>query len=217
MTLSVVVDDREPAGVRRAVEAHPDVASVEVRRLPAGDIAVDGVGIERKTVEDYANSAIGATGTDLREQIEKMARAYDHAYVLLEGDLSEVGDRRPGLNAAAVHGTLASFLARHDAPVVPCSDRERLVDVAIRLIRKHREEPSARPLPTGAVTGRSEPVAKRMYGCIDGVGPRTADALHEAFPTVERLVAATREELLAVEGVGEKRADAVWAACRERE
>jgi ERCC4-type nuclease len=236
MTLTVAVDDREPEGVRRAVEAHPDVDRVEVRRLPAADIAiVDGdasvddavsvegdggdrvggtVGIERKTVSDYASSALGTTGTDLREQVVKMADAFDHAYVLLEGDLSEVGARRPGLNAEAVHGTMASYAARHDTPVIPCSDRERLVDVAIRLLRKHTEEPGSRPLPGGTVTGYATPTTKRIYGCIEGIGPTTADALYEAFPSVETLLAATRDDLLAVDGVGEKRADAIFETLR---
>ncbi|WP_135824583.1 ERCC4 domain-containing protein [Halorussus ruber] len=226
MPLSVVVDDREPEGIRRAVEAHGDVSAVEVRRLPAADFAVldgDGdsggettssVGIERKTVSDYVNSAIGTTGTDLREQVAKMGSAYDHAYVLLEGDLSEVGARRPGLDSAAVHGTMASFAARHDTPVLPCSDRERLVDVAIRLLRKHGEEPSARPLPGGTITGYATPTTKKLFGCIEGVGPQTAGAIYEEFSSVEALLAATPEELQEIEGVGEKRAAAIFETLR---
>ncbi|WP_137284492.1 ERCC4 domain-containing protein [Halorussus salinisoli] len=238
MTLSVAVDDREPEGVRRAVEAHDDVAAVEVRRLPAADIAVvgrsedlgspvgaedlddsegrvlGGVGIERKTVSDYVNSAIGTTGTDLREQVSKMGEVYDRAYVLLEGDLSDVGARRPGLSSAAVHGTMASFAARHETPVIPCSDRQRLVDVAIRLLRKHGEEPSARPLPGGTVTGYDTPTTKRLFGCIEGVGPQTADALYERFPSVDALLSATPEELREVEGVGEKRSEEIFETLR---
>jgi ERCC4-type nuclease len=242
MTLSVVIDDREPEGVRRAVAAHDDVAAVEVRRLPAADLAVldgaesaaaenadedtagaegrvvGGVGIERKTVSDYVNSAIGTTGTDLREQITKMGAAYDRAYVLLEGDLSEVGARRPGLDAAAVHGTMASFAVRHDTPVLPCSDRERLVDVAIRLLRKHREDPSARPIPGGTITGYATPTTKQMFGCIEGVGPQIADALYERFPSVEALLSADVAELREIEGIGAKRSEAIFETLRgERE
>jgi ERCC4-type nuclease len=239
MTLSVAVDDREPEGLRRAVAAHDDVTAVDVRRLPAADIAtidadedaeagagttaeasegaasvLGAVGIERKAVSDYANSAIGTSGTDLREQVQKMDAAYDRAYVLLEGDLADVGERRPGLDAAAVHGTMASFAARHDTPVIPCSDRERLVDVAVRLLRKHREDPSSRPLPAGSVTGYSTPRTKRLFGCIEGVGPQTADALYEAFPSVEALVSATPADLREVAGVGEKRAAAIVETLR---
>ncbi|MFC4450981.1 ERCC4 domain-containing protein [Halorussus aquaticus] len=235
MTLTVALDDREPAGLRRVIEAHDDVDAVEVRRLPAADIAaVDAfgtpsdspdsggaerrvagsVGIERKTVDDYVSSALGTTGTDLREQVEKMADAYDHAYILLEGDLSDVGARRPGLSSAAVHGTMASFAARHDTPVIPCSDRQRLVDVAIRLLRKHGEEASPRPLSGGTVTGYAAPTTKRLFGVIEGVGPQTADALYERFPSVEALLAATPADLREVEGVGEKRAAAIFETLR---
>lgn len=209
-----VVDDREPSGVVRAFREHPDVASVEVRRLPAADVAVDGIGIERKTVADYVSSALGPTGTVLRDQVEKMTEAYDHTYVLLEGDLRDVGEHWPDLNPAAVHGSMASFAARYGTPVIPCSDRERLVDVATRLLRKHGEAPSAPPLPAGTVTGYATPATKRLFGCIEGVGPQTAAALYEAFPSVESLVAATPADLREVEGVGEKRAAAIRETLR---
>jgi ERCC4-type nuclease len=145
-----------------------------------------------------------------------MTEKYDHAYVLLEGNLRDVENCWPGVPDASVRETVASITARLGTPVIPCGDSKRLVDVAVRLGRKHTEDPSARALPSGAVTSRNEPVAKRMYGCIDGVGPGTAAALYEAFPSVESLVAATEDELLAVEGVGPKRAAAIYDAFRGR-
>jgi ERCC4-type nuclease len=111
---------------------------------------------------------------------------------------------------------MASVTARYGTPVIPCSDRRRLVDFAIRLGRKHVEEPSRRPLPMGSVPSRSEPTAKRMYGCIEGIGPELADALYEAYPTVAELVAADREALTAVEGIGEMRARRILAALCDR-
>jgi ERCC4-type nuclease len=42
--VDVTVDDREPRSLARVVGRHPDVASVEVRRLSAGDLAIDGIG-----------------------------------------------------------------------------------------------------------------------------------------------------------------------------
>lgn len=211
---TVVVDDREPATVVRAVRNHPEIEAVETARLAAGDVAVGEVGFERKTPADYVTSVVGPTGTDIYDQVEKMNEMYAHSYVLLEGDLADAEAVRPGVAAASVRGSLASLTARHDTPVVPCSDRERLVDVAIRIGRKHSGAPGPRRLPPSAVAGRTEPTVKRMYGCIEGVGPATASRLYEAFPTVDRLVAASRAELLAVEGVGEKRADAISRAIR---
>lgn len=65
MSVAVVLDDREPAGLVAAVRANPDVESVQVRRLAAGDLVVRGVGFERKTPADYVGSAIGRTGFDV--------------------------------------------------------------------------------------------------------------------------------------------------------
>lgn len=214
MSVSVVVDDREPAGVAAAFRARPDVSSVAVERLAAGDVAIGTVGFERKTAGDCLSSALGRTGSDLREQVRTLGEGYDHAYVLLKATLADVEAVSPGVQPAAVRGSIASITARSGVPVLPCGDRECLVDVTVRLARKHVEDPSSRPLPPGAVTARHEPVAKRMYACIEGIGPETAAALYEAFPTVESLLAATEDDLLAVEGVGPKRATAVYDAVR---
>lgn len=210
----VAVDDREPPAVVEAVRAHPDVTAVEVRRLSAGDLVVGDAGFERKTLADYVGSELGRSRPDLQSQVARLADAYAHAYVLVESHLPTDEDLGGGVPAAAVRGSMASITARHGVPVLPCGDLAGLVDMAVRLGRKHAEDPSPRPLAPGAVPDRREPAAKRMYGCIEGIGPEMATRLHEAFPTVESLLAASRAELLAVEGIGPGRADAVEAALR---
>lgn len=211
---AVTVDDREPRAVVEAVRAHPDVDAVEVDRLAAGDLVMGDVGVERKTLPDYASALVGRAGPDLYDQVRRLTDAYPHAYLLLEAEFPADGDE--GVPATAVRGSAASITARLGTPVVPCSDRERLVDVAVRLGRKHVEEPSTPALPVGSVTTLDAPTAKRMYGCIDGVGSEIADRLYEAYPTAAALVAATPEELLAVDGVGPKRAATIHAAFRTR-
>lgn len=211
--VSVTVDDREPAGVIAAVRDHPDVA---IERLPAGDIVVDSMAVERKTLRDYVSGVMGRSGPDLEDQVARMAERFAHSYVLLEGDLGDVEELRTGVSPAAIRGSMASITARHGVPVVPCTDRRGLVDFAVRLGRKHVEDPATRPLPVGSVPSRREPTAKRMYACIEGIGPELAETLYETYPTVAELVAASREELLAVEGIGEKRARTIRAALRDR-
>jgi ERCC4-type nuclease len=213
--VDVTIDDREPASLVRAVREHLDVASVEVSRLPAGDLAIAGVGFERKTLRDYVNAAMGRSAPDLDDQVRRLNERYDHAYVLLEGNLDGIEELRTGVPANAIRGSIASITARRGVPVLPCADRERLVDMATRLGRKHLEEPSARRLPTGPVTARDEPTAKRMYACIDGIGPALAAALYEAYPTVEALLAASVEELQSIEGIGEGRARRIHEALRD--
>ncbi|WP_101294548.1 helix-hairpin-helix domain-containing protein [Halegenticoccus soli] len=217
MRVSVRVDDREPPSLVEEVRAHPDVEDVTVVRLPAGDVAVDGVGFERKTLRDYVSSAFARSGTDLREQIERLNARYGYSYVLVEADLSDTETIRSGVSPASIRGSMASITARTGTPVIPCSDRRLLVDFAVRLGRKHLEDPSERRLNGGAVTDPREPTPKRMYGCIDGVGPEIATTLYEAYPTVESLLAAAPEELMRIEGIGPKRARTIHAAFRTAE
>lgn len=215
MEVSVALDDREPAGIRRLLSAHPDVESVSVRRLDVGDVVVGEVGIERKTPRDFVRSAMGRRGSDLRDQLRRLAAAFDHPYLLVEGTVADL-DRAAG-DPAAARGALASLVARTGVPAIPAGDREALVDIAVRLGRKHVESPGARPTAPGAVPTRSEPTAKRMYGCIEGIGPTLAARLHEAYPTVADLLAASVDDIARLEGFGEGRARAVHEALRSSE
>lgn len=213
MGVVVAVDDREPTAVAEAVRAHADVDGVEVDRLDAGDLVVGEVGVERKTLADYASTLVGRSAPDLYDQVRRLREAYAHPYLLIEDQFPADSDE--GVPAAAVRGSAASITARQGVPVIPCSDLPRLVDMTVRLGRKHVEDPSKPALPRGSVTALGEPTTKRMYGCIDGIGPETADRLHEAYPSVADALGASPEELMAVEGVGPKRAEAIYAAFRE--
>lgn len=215
MAITVLVDDREPASVVQAVRDHPDVAVVDVQRLLAGDIVIGDVGFERKTLADYVDTQMGRSSPDLAAQVERLADAFAHSYVLLEADLPGEAALDGSVPATAVRGSMAAVTARLGVPVLPCGDRSGLVDMAVRLGRKHVDDPSPRPLAPSAVTDRRAPTAKRMYACIDGVGPETAQRLYEAFPTAAALAAAPTDALLAVEGVGPKRAAAIEAAFHE--
>jgi ERCC4-type nuclease len=104
------------------------------------------VALERENSDDYLRSMLDRGGSDLEEEVARMTAAHDHAYVLVEDHLDEIEERRPGVAGASVRGSMAPITARYDAPVIPCGDGERLVDVAVRLACKHTEEPSARSL-----------------------------------------------------------------------
>lgn len=212
MSLVVEIDDREPTGVIESVRARPDVDRIRVCRLDVGDVVIGDVGIERKTLRDYVRSLIGRGRPDLYDQVRRLCDRYPHRYLLLEDEFPADADQT--VPSSAVRGSAASITARYRTPVIPCSDRDRLIDMAVRLGRKHTEEPARRSLPYGSVTELEAPVAKRMYGCIDGIGPDIADHLYRAFPTVIEVATATREELQTVEGIGPKRADAIHRAFR---
>lgn len=51
-----------------------------------------------------------------------------------------------------------------------------------------------------------------MYGRIDGTGPDTADRIHEAYPAAVDSLGLPAAESMDVEGIGPKRADAIYSA-----
>lgn len=225
----VVVDTREPDVVMHVLFAHPDVDRIREAELPAADLVVNGVGIERKTPSDYSGAL---TEGRLVEQADKLVDAYDHRYLLLEGSYDHIAELRPTeLDERSARGMGASLTARYGIPVVPTGgdplgdDRARrdatakLVDYALRLGRKHTEAPVSDHLPTGDV-GSSEPPAKRMWGCLPGVGPTLADRLYAEIGTPQVLGAGDAhaiDQLTAVEGIGEPTAQRIFDALWDRE
>lgn len=216
--VKAVVDIREPNELIVAVSEHDDVEDYEISKLEAGDIAIRGVGFERKTISDYASSLTGKSDRDLYDQVEKMKEGYDHGYILIEGDLIDVESMtHTNVNPNSLKGSMASIEARHGIPVKMCSNMELLVDKAIALARKHHEDPVSKVLPTGSISGIDEPFTKRVYGCIDGVQKSRAESLYERYPTVDELLDADKGEIRQIEGIGEKTADKIYSSFRTKD
>lgn len=205
--VEVTLDSREPITVKDQLMLHEEVKWVEETELPACDIEISGVGFERKTLSDYINSL---TKGRLQEQRKKMSQRYEEAYILLEADLFETESPvRSDMEAESIRGSIASITARENTgvnAVVPCSSPEMLIDMAVRLARKHIEEAEDDFLPTGEVdTG--EPTSLMMYGCIDGVGPMTARRIHAKWPSITDFIEnSDMESLQEIEGIGKETA-----------
>lgn len=209
--VNATVDIREPETVWDAVEAHPDVADMAISELTAADLLIEGVGFERKTPSDFASSM---TDRDdhLKNQVAKMKQApeIDRAYILIEGGMSDFEFlQHTQVPAKSLRGFAASLMARNNTPVVFCSDGETLVDMAVRLARKHVEDESTSSLRVNSAAGLEEPFVKRCYGCIEGVGPAMADTLYETYPTLTDALAASHDDLTALDGVGDVTAERI--------
>lgn len=205
--VEVIIDVREPPEVTGAVDAHPDVESYEFAELPAADLEISGIGFERKAPNDYVGSLKDGR---LTEQTYKLGERYEHAYILYEGALVETENPfKSSMNGSSVRGSMASLIAREDSGVhgvIPCSNRELLVDMAIRVARKHIEESNQKYIPKPDVEFESDSTLM-MYACIPGVGPEMAERLKERYPTLGKFVKeADFESLQEIEGIGEERA-----------
>ncbi|PHQ43897.1 hypothetical protein Z052_01805 [Halorubrum sp. C191] len=212
-SVPAVVDTREPVEVAALVAEHEEVDGVEREELAAADIVFGTVGVERKTIDDYVASIEDGRIT---EQIEKLADAFETAYILIDGDLVESEQLwQSGMSPASVRGHIASTTARENGieAVIPCSSTELLVDLGVRLARKHVEDPSRSYVPSPDITGRDADVTTQMYACLPGVGPKTAAALAERWPSMTAFVSDVDwEALQRVDGIGEETAASILTA-----
>jgi DNA excision repair protein ERCC-4 len=225
-----VVDANEPTRMLMLVLDHPDITAAMEENLATADMVVNGVGFERKTPNDFVNSM---TEGRLVEQATRLSDDFEHAYALLEGSIGDFRRlRHSDMNAASARGMMASVMARYGVPVIPTggppvegSDGERekrkrtreLIDMAVRLGRKHSEEPVSDHLPTGPVE-KDAPYGMRMWGTLPRVGPELAGRLYDEYGSPVRLLDKDYplvEALTAVRGIGEDTAQRIVAAMFE--
>ena len=223
-----VVDVNEPDEVRFLLLSHPDVDAWLEHPLEAADIVVNGVGIERKTPSDFASSMTPDDDGYVRldEQVDKLGDGYDRALILLEGEFDDFDDlTHTRLNPLSARGKAARITMTHGIPVVPTGGepgteraKRLLIDYAVRLGRKAVEEPSSDYLGATGL-GTTEPPGKRMWACLEGVGPTRAgdlyDALRSPVAFVEEVPRGERLECLeGVDGIGPTTADAILEQLR---
>lgn len=224
-TVSVVVDGREPEAVVDALAKHPEVSNVKVSMLDVADLVVGknleveeglvtgdvAAAFERKTPSDWIGSIKEGK---LNRQVDELMHRYSNSYLLFEGDLSEVTTpEHSGMKPASIRGSMAKYTAL-GAPVLLCSTPRLLVDMAVRVSRKHIEDSDLSYLETGPIEDR-QPTAMQMYGCLPGVGPETAKKLYDRWPVPANLLAVGIEELTEVEGIGETTAERIISMVRE--
>ena len=120
----VVVDTRE----QEPYAFDPSRVTVVRRALPVGDYSIAGyegtVAAERKSLEDYVATVVGARARFAREL--RALREFDLGCVVVEGTLEDVLAHRyrSGAHPRAVFGATLSIVVDHGVPVYFCGDRQ---------------------------------------------------------------------------------------------
>jgi len=201
----IVADDRENAGgVIGALQRHEDVA-LSVQRLRVGDFLVGECCIvERKTLSDFARSVVDAR---LFRQALAMIGEGRRAVLILENcgtDLESLGVSREALQGALITVSVFFGLA-----VLRSRDIEETARLLVYLGRQAQTRvDGALGRPGYRPKGRR---ARQLYllQALPSVGPERAVRLLERFGSVERTMAASTEELAAVESIGPKIAERI--------
>jgi len=198
--IEIVADQRElDSTIARDLSTREGVET-RLETLAVGDYVLsDRVVVERKTVEDFLDTLTGGDRS-LFEQVGDAARHYGRPVVVIEGE--DLYGRR-NVHPKAIHGALASLAVDFGASVMQTDSEEETADLLEVLATREQEE-SRREVSVHGEKQSKTLAEQQEYvvAAIAEVGPVTARALLEAFGSVEGVMTADEDGLLAVEGVG---------------
>jgi len=178
---------------------------VTMKNLEVGDYVIsDRVAVERKTAQDFVASMMDPH-RNLFRQISDLARTYDRPVLILEG--RDLYTRQ--VNPNAIRGALASVAVDYGVPIIPTESREETAEVLAMLLAREQKD-GRQPKIHGHKTARTlKEQQEYLISSIPSVGPAVARNLLRHFGSVERIMAASLEELQHVELVGPKIAERI--------
>jgi Fanconi anemia group M protein len=204
--VKVYADRRE---IRSHVVHSLEKLGVEVilRTLEVGDYVVsDRVGIERKAAEDFLSTFLD--GRDLFSQISDLARAYRRPLLIIEGE--GIYSKRQ-IHPNAIRGALSTVAIDFGVPVLFTRDEEDTAALISVIAKREQAGDLKKEINLhGTKTASTLPEQQEyLVSAISEIGPVVAKNLLQHFGNVERIMKASREELMEVELVGPKTADRI--------
>ena len=204
LKLTIFVDPRETrAGIAQFLQKAG--VDLKLQNLEIGDYIVsDKVCIERKTVTDFLDTLINKR-RNLFEQIHRMKNEYEKPLLVIEGD-SIYGQRNVHPNV--VRAVMASIAIDYSVPIIQTRDAADTASL-IYVIAKREQMPNKTEVnphgkkPTASLKEQQE----YFVSALSNIGIMTTRNLLVKFKTIERIMAASKEELMEVENVGDKTAE----------
>lgn len=180
-------------------------AEVILTTLEIGDYVVsDRVGIERKTAHDLLSTLIDRR--HLLKQISDLVRTFERPLLIIEGE----GLYSRQIHPNAIRGVLASIAIDFKLPIIFSKDEEDTA-LLINVIATREQINSKKEInlhgKKTALTLKEQ--QEYVVSSIAEIGPVVARNLLRHFGSVERVMTASKEELMQVELVGEKTAERI--------
>lgn len=196
----VYADSREGNSkvIRHLTEMEMDV---KVRPMAVGDYQVsDDVAIERKTAKDFVDSIMDKR---LFKQATELREEFKNPLIILEGDDFYNGF----INPNAVRGSIASIALDFGISIIPTRNAQDTAAMIKRIAI--REQTGEKP----HIQTRTDKKPVNMWEqqlfiveSLPNIGPVNAKKLLEHFGNVSKIINASENELMEVEGIGKKTA-----------
>jgi DNA excision repair protein ERCC-4 len=175
---TVIVDSREYETAEEVIKWLKRFdCGVIPRKLDIGDYVLPGnVGVERKRAMDFISSIVDGR---LFEQGRELLRAFDRAYVIVEGDLWRALSRRE-VHEHSVLGSLATLIEM-GLRIIPTPNEEGTAYI-IKSIAERAEGRGIKAVPTRK--GKTiRDLQIQFLSSLPGIGPKRAEAILRVFGT----------------------------------
>jgi len=209
--MKIVIDSREDSKnpkIKNALINNNVIVTIE--ELEAGDFYLPGEKsyvIERKTSLDLVHSI---RSRRLWEQLSKMSNVEDARPILLVEQPLTLIEKFTKWSVSSVCSILASVQLSWNVSVLYAPNRKWTISYLLSLLR-NLEKSGGKIHPIRMVP-KDRPLSDIQRGIVEGfpgISSVKADALLRYFGTPRRLFTATSDELIAVEGIGNKIADEI--------
>ena len=198
----IIADTREVfSGLPNLLSSKADV---EIKQLPVGDyILSERLAVERKRADDFIGSIIRKR---LFDQAKRLKDAYELAMIVIEdrGLFSRNIDRR------AVYGAIAFLLLDYNITVVRTYGIEETANLLFALASREQFKKKKEISLRGKKPNMN--LHEKQQFIVEGlpnVSAVLAKRLLNHFGSVKNVINATIEDLKEVEGIGDKKAEAI--------
>lgn len=201
MVETLYIDANEPLEVQRTVRQEikdrSDITlNVETEGLKTGDFVLGDIVFERKEKSDLHGSI---TDKRAKQQTSRMAKDFEHGYVLVEGD--PYHQEYSNLHPNSITGTFVSLTAKKNLHVVPVQDTDSLAYAVYKICKIHLDNEDFDPdeyklKRSGAET---EDLTIAMLSQIEGISRHKAKKIKDRFKTISSIVEQIDNDQLYVE------------------
>jgi len=236
--MKAFVDSREPEDVKNMFHTQFSGTDfgTETRELPQADFYLPeyDVAIERKEASDFASST---TEGRLSEQADRMMAEHNHNFLFLENEINDNDHYKTGspdrinslynlkysnIGDNSIIGMQTSLAVKRNFKIIYTESVDQTVYAVKRVFERFADEEHEQAdggYVKTADTGEVEDVQTAMIAQIDGVSADTAARILDeiSFSVIAKKAPEVgyegpkivKEELMSVDGVGEKRAERV--------
>ena len=195
----IYADNREANG--RIINILKRRCVVEEKNLPVADYLLSKrVAVERKTTSDFLSSIVDGR---LFRQLEELKENFNMPLLIIEGNSIFNGERK--IHPNAIRGALASVALDYGIPMLTTENNLETAEMLFIIAKREQIERKKSISLRGQKRSRSmNEIQEYLVAGLPKINRQKSKTLLKHFGTPHAIFTATEEDLMNVEGIGEK-------------